>query len=314
MGHRGRDGDPLDALVCVSEPTFPGCVIAVKPIALFVMRDEKGEDDKIVCVPTHDPGWSHAETLDDIPGQLQREITHFFSVYKQLEGKEVQVDGWRSREEALEVIADAQAAADGARRSRDSWLDCLAARAPTGVPDPQRTYGGIHQVQDRGLAAYIAELIGTLFLIFAIGTVVTLFVATGANAQTGSDFAVVGLAQGLALFMLIWLLGAVSGGHFNPAVTLAAAILRRIDPIDAVVYILAQLSGGVLGALLVKAFLLDEGRASHYGAAQVSPTPRQARSRACSSRASGRSCSCSPSAASRSTRAPARSGRRWRSG
>jgi Inorganic pyrophosphatase len=106
MGYRGRDGDPLDALVCVSEPTFPGCVIAVKPVALFKMRDEKGEDDKVVCVPTHDPGWNHAETLDDIPMMLQREITHFFSIYKDLEGKVVEVDGWRSREEALEVIED----------------------------------------------------------------------------------------------------------------------------------------------------------------------------------------------------------------
>jgi inorganic pyrophosphatase len=106
IGHRGRDGDPLDALMCVSEPTFPGCVIPVKPIALFKMRDEKGEDDKIVCVPNHDPGWNHAETLDDIPEQLQREITHFFSDYKQQEGKAVEVDGWRTREEALEVIAD----------------------------------------------------------------------------------------------------------------------------------------------------------------------------------------------------------------
>jgi inorganic pyrophosphatase len=95
-------------MVCVSEPTFPGCVIQVKPIALFKMRDEKGEDDKIVCVPTHDPGWNSAETLDDITEQLQREITHFFSVYKQLEGKDVEVDGWRSREEAIEVIEDAR--------------------------------------------------------------------------------------------------------------------------------------------------------------------------------------------------------------
>ena len=109
MGHRGRDGDPLDALVCVSEPTFPGCVIPVKPIALFKMRDEKGEDDKIVCVPTHDPGWNHAERLDDIPEAMQREITHFFSVYKDLEEKPVEVEGWRSREEALEVIRDAKA-------------------------------------------------------------------------------------------------------------------------------------------------------------------------------------------------------------
>jgi inorganic pyrophosphatase len=106
IGHRGRDGDPLDAMVCVSEPTFPGCVIRVKPIALFKMHDEKGEDDKIVCVPNNDPGWNHAEVLEDIPEQLQREITHFFSIYKQLEGKAVDVEGWRSREEALEVIAD----------------------------------------------------------------------------------------------------------------------------------------------------------------------------------------------------------------
>jgi inorganic pyrophosphatase len=108
MGHRGRDGDPLDAIVCVSEPTFPGCVIPVKPIALFKMRDEKGIDDKIVCVPTHDPGWNHAATLEDIPEQLQREITHFFSIYKDLEDKPVEVDGWFSREDALEVIEDAR--------------------------------------------------------------------------------------------------------------------------------------------------------------------------------------------------------------
>src|SRR5204862_3269865 len=80
----------------------------VKPIALFKMHDEKGEDDKIVCVPLNDPGWNEAETLEHIPKALQREITHFFSIYKQLEGKEVEVEGWRSREEALEVIEDAK--------------------------------------------------------------------------------------------------------------------------------------------------------------------------------------------------------------
>jgi inorganic pyrophosphatase len=106
IGHRGRDGDPLDAMVCVSEPTFPGCVIPVKAIALFKMRDEKGEDDKIVCVPTHDPGWNHLAELEDIPEQLRAEISHFFSIYKQLEGKVVEVEGWRSRGDALEVLAD----------------------------------------------------------------------------------------------------------------------------------------------------------------------------------------------------------------
>jgi len=126
-------------------------------------------------------------------------------------------------------------------------------------------------VQDRGLAAYITELVGTFFLVFFIACSVILYVATGAQAQFGSDFAVVGFAQGLVLFALIWTLGGVSGGHFNPAVTVGAAALRRIDPVDAVVYILAQLSGGVLGALLAKGLLLDEGRAGHYGAATVSP-------------------------------------------
>ena len=128
IGYRGRDGDPLDALVCVSEPTFPGCVIAVKPIALFKMHDEKGEDDKIVCVPTHDPGWNTAETLDDIPNQLQREITHFFSVYKQLEGKQVEVDGWRPREEALDVIEA------GKRLQAEYEAERGALSPPTGAP------------------------------------------------------------------------------------------------------------------------------------------------------------------------------------
>ncbi len=116
-------------------------------------------------------------------------------------------------------------------------------------------------MQDRGLAAYIAELVGTLFLVFVIGTVVTLYVQTEPAAQIGSDFAVIGLVHAFVLFGLIMVFGAVSGGHFNPAVTLAAAAMKRIDPVDAVVYILAQLSGGVLGALLVKGLLLDEGRA-----------------------------------------------------
>ena len=126
-------------------------------------------------------------------------------------------------------------------------------------------------MQDRGLAAYIAELVGTFFLVFVIGTVVSLYVAAGGAAQFGSDFAVIGLVHGFVLFMLIQVLGGVSGAHLNPAVTAAAAFLKRIDPVDAVVYVLAQLSGGVLGALLVKGLLEDEGSAANYGAAQVSP-------------------------------------------
>ena len=127
-------------------------------------------------------------------------------------------------------------------------------------------------MQDRGLAAYIAELIGTFFLVFVITATVTLYIAQGDQAaQFGSDFAVIGLVHGFVLFMLVLTLGGVSGGHFNPAVTAAAAFMRRIDPVDAVVYILAQLSGGVLGALMTKALLEDEGALGHYGAATISP-------------------------------------------
>jgi MIP family channel proteins len=125
-------------------------------------------------------------------------------------------------------------------------------------------------VQERGLSAYLAELIGTFLLVFFITSVVTLFVSTGSQAQFGSDFAVVGFVQGLTLFGVICMFGVVSGGHFNPAVTLAAATIKRISPLDAVIYILAQLSGAVLGALLTKGLLLDEGRAVNYGAGEVS--------------------------------------------
>jgi inorganic pyrophosphatase len=99
-----QDGDPLDAMVCVSEPTFPGCVIDVKPIALFKMQDEKGIDDKVLCVPLSDPGWNTLERLEDISKQLRDEIEHFFSVYKDLEQKTVTVDGWYPREAAFEEI------------------------------------------------------------------------------------------------------------------------------------------------------------------------------------------------------------------
>jgi inorganic pyrophosphatase len=99
-----QDGDPLDVMVCVSEPTFPGCVIEVKPIALFRMEDDKGLDDKVLAVPCSDPNWNHLEKLDDLAPQLQDEIEHFFSIYKNLEQKDVKVDGWYSREDAIAEI------------------------------------------------------------------------------------------------------------------------------------------------------------------------------------------------------------------
>src|SRR5665811_283186 len=126
------------------------------------------------------------------------------------------------------------------------------------------------EVQERGLSAYVAELIGTFFLVFFITSAVVLYVSAGSSAQFGSDFAVVGLVHAFLLFGLVTMFARVSGGHFNPAVTVAAAALRRIEPIDAVIYVLAQLSGGVLGALLTKGLMVDEGRAIDYGATAVS--------------------------------------------
>jgi glycerol uptake facilitator protein len=125
-------------------------------------------------------------------------------------------------------------------------------------------------VEQRGLSAYLAELIGTLLLVFFVCSVVVLFVSTGEQAQFGSDFAVIGLVHAFLLFGLIVMFGIASGGHFNPAVTLAVWAIRRISTIDAAIYMLAQLSGGVLGALLCKGLLVDEGRATDYGAVQVS--------------------------------------------
>ena len=101
----GQDGDPLDALVCLYEPTFPGCLIPVKPVGLFEMRDEKGVDDKVICVPVEDPYWNMYEELDDLPLLLRQEIEQFFSIYKDLEGKAVTIEGWRSRGDALREIA-----------------------------------------------------------------------------------------------------------------------------------------------------------------------------------------------------------------
>jgi inorganic pyrophosphatase len=98
------DGDPLDVMVTVSEPTFPGCVILVKPIAVFKTRDEKGRDEKILCVPITDPNWNEFDTLEDLPKQLCDEIAWFFSMYKTPEGKEVEVDGWFSKEDAWDCI------------------------------------------------------------------------------------------------------------------------------------------------------------------------------------------------------------------
>ena len=98
------DSDPLDVLVLVTEPTFPGCVMEVKPIGVFHMADEKGPDEKIICVPVSDPIWNRLNDLSDVNGHLIKEIEHFFKVYKDLEQKKVDVEGWGDVKEAQDII------------------------------------------------------------------------------------------------------------------------------------------------------------------------------------------------------------------
>jgi inorganic pyrophosphatase len=113
-GTLGEDGDPLDALVLVLEPTFPGCLIRSRPIGMFRMTDEKGGDDKILCVPAGDPRLDHLRDLGDVPEFDRLEIEHFFLIYKELEpGKSVGGTSWADR-----AAAEAEIAASR-RRLRD---------------------------------------------------------------------------------------------------------------------------------------------------------------------------------------------------
>src|SRR3954470_21006402 len=125
----------------------------------------------------------------------------------------------------------------------------------------------------RGPAAYLAELVGTFMLVFFITMVVTLYVTPptpNSPVQPFIDWSVIGLVHAFLLFMLIQTLAVVSGAHFNPAVTIAMARIRQIRPPEALIYIVLQCAGGILGALLTKALLSDEGAAVNYGAVGVS--------------------------------------------
>ena len=106
-GTLAEDGDPLDAMVMLDEPTFPGCEIAVRPIGVFWMTDEKGPDAKILAVAANDPRYSALQDLDDVPQHVTAEIGHFFDVYKELErDKSTDVRGWQNRAAAEQIIAE----------------------------------------------------------------------------------------------------------------------------------------------------------------------------------------------------------------
>ena len=97
----GEDGDPLDALVLMTEPLFPGIIVEARPVAMFQMTDEAGGDDKVLCVPAGDPRWDHIQDMNDVPSFELEVIKHFFVHYKDLEpGKYVKAADWVGRAEA----------------------------------------------------------------------------------------------------------------------------------------------------------------------------------------------------------------------
>jgi inorganic pyrophosphatase len=122
-GTLGEDGDPLDALVLLDEPTFPGCLILCRAIGMFRMTDEKGGDDKVLCVPANDPRMEHIRDIHHLAEFDRLEIQHFFEVYKDLEpGKSVEGATWVDRKAAEQEILDSRAR--------------LAAEHPAHSPDP----------------------------------------------------------------------------------------------------------------------------------------------------------------------------------
>ncbi len=105
-----EDGDPLDAMALVSEPTFPGCRIRIRPVGLFLMEDQGDPDHKVIGVPVGEPVWAGVESLADLPPHLLKEIEHFFTVYKDLEEKKTAALGWHDLVETLRIIEAARTA------------------------------------------------------------------------------------------------------------------------------------------------------------------------------------------------------------
>jgi inorganic pyrophosphatase len=118
----GEDSDPLDALVLLEEPTWPGCLVRARPIGMFHMRDEAGGDDKILCVPAGDPRQAHITELEHISEFDRLEIQHFFETYKDLEpGKSVEGAHWAGREAAEQCVREAMARATDASFTTARW-------------------------------------------------------------------------------------------------------------------------------------------------------------------------------------------------
>jgi inorganic pyrophosphatase len=105
-GTLAEDGDPLDVLVLINEPTFPGCLITVRPVGVLHMKDRGDPDEKILAVPSEDPYHQEYFDIADLPQHYLKEVEHFFSVYKDLEGKRVEMLGWDKSVAAMSTITD----------------------------------------------------------------------------------------------------------------------------------------------------------------------------------------------------------------
>lgn len=105
-----EDGDALDVLVAVSEPTFTGCGVIARPLGVLWLDDQGEREPKVVCVPCEDPNWQDIKDVDGLPEQLREEIGHFFVTYKAREGHEVSEDGWEGCKSAEEIISKAKTA------------------------------------------------------------------------------------------------------------------------------------------------------------------------------------------------------------
>jgi len=103
-----EDGDPLDVLVLVDAPSFPGCIMSVRPIGLLEMLDQGIADEKVLCVGKNNPRYKDVANFSEIYPHMLKEITHFFAIYKDLEGKRVEVKGWRDAAFAREKVVEAQ--------------------------------------------------------------------------------------------------------------------------------------------------------------------------------------------------------------
>lgn len=107
------DGDPCDVLVLINGATYPGVVIKARPVGVLRMHDDKGQDDKVLCVAADDPNYAHVHELKDLPPHFMKEVEHFFLTYKDLEEKDVHSDGWAGRAEALAFVNQCVAAYKG---------------------------------------------------------------------------------------------------------------------------------------------------------------------------------------------------------